>query len=80
MFDDQLLADYHEAQFIVRVHAERIFSNCPRYVHRMQPIARSEFVPREDCPTPVPAWKTGEWVADVLPEGDPARDPSRPVV
>lgn len=63
----------------VRVRAESVFSNCPRYVHRMEPIARSAFVPREDCVTPVPAWKTGEWVADVLPGADPARDPDRAV-
>jgi hypothetical protein len=51
----------------------------PKVVHGMEPIARSEFVPCEDCVTPVPAWKTGEWVADVPPEADPARDPDRPV-
>ena len=32
---DPLLADYPGAQFIVRVHAARIFPNCPRYIHRM---------------------------------------------
>ena len=61
------------------MRAERAFSDCPGYVHRMDPIARSEFVPSEDCVSPVPAWTTGEWVADVLPEADPARDPDRPV-
>lgn len=45
----------------------------------MDPIARSEFVPSEDCVSPVSAWTTGEWVADVLPEADPACDPDRPV-
>jgi hypothetical protein len=46
----------------------------------MQPVERSAFVPREGCETPVPAWKTGDWVADVLPEDDPARDPNATVL
>jgi predicted pyridoxine 5'-phosphate oxidase superfamily flavin-nucleotide-binding protein len=31
---DPLLAEFPGAQFIVRVHAARIFPNCPRYIHR----------------------------------------------
>ena len=46
--------------------------NCPRYIHRMQLVERSRFVPREACDVPVPAWKRTEWASDVLPEGDPA--------
>src|SRR5690349_3663231 len=34
--DDPLLAEYPGAQVIVRVRSERIFPNCPRYIHRMQ--------------------------------------------
>jgi hypothetical protein len=77
--DDPLMAEFPECQFIVRVNVTEAFSNCPRYVHRMQRVERSPFVPQADCVTPVPEWKKGDWVADVLPEGDPARDPSRPV-
>jgi hypothetical protein len=75
--NDPLMADYPEAQFIVRVHAREVFPNCPRYIHKMQRVNRSGFVPKPHCETPVPAWKRGEWVSDVLPEHDPARDPSR---
>ncbi|MBI2724051.1 MAG: pyridoxamine 5'-phosphate oxidase family protein [Chloroflexi bacterium] len=78
--DDPLLAQYPEAQFIVRVAVREIFANCPRYIHRMKRIEDSRFVPKEDCETPVPAWKAGDWVADVLPAGDPARDPDREVL
>jgi predicted pyridoxine 5'-phosphate oxidase superfamily flavin-nucleotide-binding protein len=77
---DPLTAEWPEAQFTVRVLARQIFSNCPRYVHRMQPVQRSEFVPREGCDTPVPSWKTGDWVSDVLPAADPARNPDATVV
>jgi predicted pyridoxine 5'-phosphate oxidase superfamily flavin-nucleotide-binding protein len=69
---DPLLSEYPEAQFVVRVRATRVFPNCPRYVHRMDLVERSRFVPHEDCNTPVPDWKRREWSHDVLPAGDPA--------
>ena len=31
---------------IVRVRAARIFPNCPRYIHRMQMVEASVYVPR----------------------------------
>ena len=78
--EDPLAADFEGAQFVVRVRATEIYSNCPRYVHKMQRVERSVFVPREGCDVPVPGWKKSDWAIDVLPEGDPARDPSAPVV
>ncbi len=71
--DDPLMADYPEAQFIVRVEARQIFPACPRYIHKMAIVERSHFVPHAERATPVPDWKRGEWVADVLPAHDPAR-------
>ena len=68
--DDELLAEYHEAQLIVRVTVENMFINCPRYIHRMKKIEQSEYVPEPGCETPVPEWKTLEVVQDVLPESD----------
>lgn len=76
-FGDPLLARYPEAQFLVRVQADRIYPNCPRYIHKYQLVERSAFVPRPAVPTPVPGWKQSEWAADVLPAGDPARRPPR---
>ncbi len=66
---------YADAQFVVRVAVRQVFPNCPRYVHKMQRVEPSKFVPRAGVPTPVPAWKRMEWACDVLPAGDPARDP-----
>ena len=74
---DPLAAGYPEAQFVVRVRATRVYPNCPRYIHQMQLVAHSRFVPRSDCETPAPAWKRRAWSNDVLPAGDPAADPSR---
>jgi predicted pyridoxine 5'-phosphate oxidase superfamily flavin-nucleotide-binding protein len=78
--EDPLMAAYPEAQFIVRVRAREVFANCPRYIHKMKLVQRSRFVPKQECPTPVPGWKKGEWVADTLPENDPARDDTREVI
>jgi uncharacterized protein len=71
---DPLLAEHVGAQLIVRVRANDVFPNCPRYIHRMAVTERSAFVPRVDCEVPVPDWKRRSWSRDVLPEGDPARD------
>jgi uncharacterized protein len=70
---DPLAADYQGAQFVVRVRATEVFPNCPRYIHRMQMVELSQFVPRAECETPVPEWKRRQWSRDVLPTGDPAR-------
>ena len=72
-FDDPLIASYPEAQFIVRVTVDRIYPNCPRYIHHYRLVERSAFVPRAAVQTPVPGWKQTHWAADVLPAGDPAR-------
>lgn len=72
-FEDPLLSEYPEAQFIVRVEARRIYPNCPRYIHTYQLVERSRFVPHAAEPTPVPGWKEAEWARDVLPANDPAR-------
>jgi uncharacterized protein len=63
---------YPEAQFVVKVRVRQVFPNCPRYIHKMQMVERSAFVPRAAVATPVPGWKNAEWAADVLPKNDPA--------
>ena len=78
--DDPLAAEDPEAQFVVRIRAERVYPNCPRYIHRYRLVERSRFVPKTECETPVPKWKTEQWSADALPDQDPARDPSREVL
>jgi predicted pyridoxine 5'-phosphate oxidase superfamily flavin-nucleotide-binding protein len=78
--DDPLLVHYPEAQLIVRVRATQVFPNCPRYIHEYRLVARSRFVPKAECETPVPQWKRNDWAHDVLPENDPATDPSREVI
>ena len=67
--DDPLMVRYPGAQFMVRVHATRIYPNCPRYIHKLHLVERSRFVPRAGVEPPVPEWKQSEWARDVLPKG-----------
>ena len=69
---DPPLQEYERAQAVVRVEAVRVYPNCPRYIHKLQLVERSRFVPREACEPPVPEWKRREWARDVLSARDPA--------
>jgi uncharacterized protein len=66
--DDDLLSSFEGAQLIVRVHAERIFPNCPRYIHKMQVVEHSVYSPRPGHVPPVPDWKQMDVFRDYLPE------------
>jgi predicted pyridoxine 5'-phosphate oxidase superfamily flavin-nucleotide-binding protein len=67
---DPLLERYPGAQLIVRVGIESVFTNCPRYVHKMKLVEESVFVPQADVEAPVPSWKRLSAVADVLADED----------
>jgi len=74
-FDAADIAAWPGAQCAVQVRAERIFPNCPRYIHRMQRLEMSPYAPCEGHDPPPAAWKRFEMFRDVLPKGDPAADP-----
>jgi hypothetical protein len=76
--DDPLTASYPGAQFVVRVRPREVFANCRRYVHRMQQVEPSPFVPSSGEDPPVPDWKLDPWFEGTLPAGDPALDPDHP--
>ena len=71
--DDPLLPSWPGAQVVVRVQVTAVFPNCPRYIHRMQEVEHSRFVPNGQEVPPVPDWKRSEWACDALPANDPAR-------
>jgi predicted pyridoxine 5'-phosphate oxidase superfamily flavin-nucleotide-binding protein len=73
--DDPLLSEFAGAQLIVRVQAQAIFPNCPRYIHRMRLVEHSPYAPREAYTPPVPDWKRRPEFREVLPPGDPGADP-----
>jgi predicted pyridoxine 5'-phosphate oxidase superfamily flavin-nucleotide-binding protein len=68
--EDPLLAEIPGAVFVVRLTAERIFPNCPRYIHKMTLVEESVYSPREGHVPPVPAWKTFDVFKDALPPRD----------
>ncbi len=68
--DDELLSEYPEAQFVIRVKATEVYTNCPRYVHKYQLVERSVFVPRQGLETPVPEYKKREDLQEFLPARD----------
>jgi predicted pyridoxine 5'-phosphate oxidase superfamily flavin-nucleotide-binding protein len=66
------LVSWPGAQCVVHVRADRIFPNCPRYIHRMQRLEMSPYAPCENHQPPPAAWKRFEIFPDVMPRGDPA--------
>ena len=70
--DDPLLAEFPGAQLIIRVKAERIFPNCPRYIHRMKLVEHSVYAPKAEHEPPVPDWKRFPVFKDHLPKTGPA--------
>lgn len=65
--EDELRSAWPGAQGVVRVTPERIYPNCPRYIHHYTLVEPSPFVPHEGEVAPVPAWKRSDWARDVLP-------------
>lgn len=59
---------YPGAQFLMKVAVRQVFPNCGRYIHKMQLVEPSPFVPRADVEPPVPGWKQAEWAVDALPK------------
>src|SRR5262245_522199 len=65
--EDPLKDSWPGAQGVVRVRAEHIFPNCPRYIHRMQFVEPSPYVPAAGQAAPVPGWKRNPAFKDYLP-------------
>ena len=68
-----MLASYPGAIMAVEVSIEKVWQNCPRYVHKMQPVEQSPYVPAEDGSTKLALWKRIDVVQGVLSEGDRAK-------
>ncbi len=67
LLKDPLLTELPGSQAIVRVRAERIFPNCPRYIHRMALVEPSAYAPRPEYDPPEPGWKRNPAFRDALP-------------
>ncbi|MET1001574.1 MAG: pyridoxamine 5'-phosphate oxidase family protein [Acidimicrobiia bacterium] len=71
--EDPLCAEMPGAIGVVRVQTTQVFPNCNRYIHKMEPVERSPFVPKPAAAAPIPDWKRMKWAQEYLPDGDPAR-------
>lgn len=69
--DDPLLDEIVGAQLIVRVHAEAIFPNCPRYIPALELVEPSAYLPRPGVEPTEPAWKGFDLFKDVVPPRHP---------
>ncbi len=56
------------AKRLIRVTAEHIFSNCPRYIPKLVQEEASIYTPREGYAPPDPAWKSMEFMKDLFEE------------
>lgn len=66
-FEDPLIADFAGAQALIRVRAEHIFPNCPRYIPDLKSGEESVYIPRPGVPPVEPAWKGFDSFKDVVP-------------
>ncbi len=66
-FDDPLIREFHGAQALVRMTAEHIFPNCPRYIPNVKSGEASIYTPSA-APPVEPAWKGFDDFRDVVPE------------
>ena len=63
------------AKRLVRVTADYIYSNCPRYIPNLVAGEPSVHVPRQGYAPPDPAWKAMSMVADIFEaEGEDGRE------
>jgi uncharacterized protein len=70
--DGPMLKSYPGAKAAVEVSIERVWQNCPRYVHRMQLVEQSPYVPATDGSAKLAMWKRIDIVQDVLTDADRA--------
>ena len=54
------------AKRLIRVTAEHIFTNCPRYIPKLATEESSVYLPRDGYSPPDPTWKSMPFVKDVF--------------
>jgi len=68
--DHPLLGEFQEADLLVVVNVTDVIVNCPRYIHKMQRVEQSRYVPEPDKDTPYAEWKRIDVFQDALPPRD----------
>jgi hypothetical protein len=70
--DGPMLKSYPGAKAAVEVAIERVWQNCPRYVHRLHLVEPSPYVPATDGTAKLAMWKRIDIVQEVLTDADRA--------
>lgn len=65
--ESPFLAEWVEAKYVVTIDIDRVWVNCPRYVHRYQRVGQSKYVPVATKETPLASWKRMDIVQDAIP-------------
>lgn len=68
--DPAAVAEHPGARRLVRVTAEHIFPNCPRYIPAMQSGTPSPHAPRPGHTPPEAEWKSADWMRDLFESQD----------
>ena len=75
-----MLDSYPGANLVVEVSIEHLWVNCPRYVHKLQPIEESPYLPNASGSTALALWKRVDLLQDVLNDADRAEAASLGVI
>src|ERR1700739_3302654 len=67
--DAATVAAHHGAKGVVRVVCE-LYTTCPRPCHAISSARLSDYTPRPGHTPPPPAWKSRDYIRDVLPTDD----------
>jgi len=65
--NDPVIQEFEGAQALVRVIAEHIFPNCPRYIPDLAGGVPSKYIPKKNIKPVEPAWKGFDEFKDVVP-------------
>lgn len=65
--DPAVVAAHPGAKMVVRVTAQHIYPNCPRYVPDMATVAPSKYAPAPGRAAPPPEWKSRDYIQPALP-------------
>lgn len=65
--DESVLELWPEVALAIEVKVEKLWINCPRYIHRYTRLESSAHVPREGHVTQPADWKSHEAIGDVVP-------------
>jgi|TARA_B100000686_G_scaffold230908_1_gene238335 predicted pyridoxine 5'-phosphate oxidase superfamily flavin-nucleotide-binding protein len=65
-----LVDSYPGADLVVEVLVRNVWVNCPRYVHPMQSLGQSPYIPDEEGIATIALWKRIDLMQDVLSDKD----------